>query len=325
MKEKLKYFLRAISVIFCLVAVIIAFSLFSQKASGLPLRLFTILSGSMQPGIPVGSLAVDVSQKQYENGDVVTYKTPDGRRNVTHRIVQTTESEEGKKYIIKGDTNPLEDPQPISEGLILGKVWFTIPHIGYLVAFTHTPLGLVILIIIPASFLIFMEIQYLQKIIKEEIARKTAVNPNWYKLNYYKLIFLLSFLLGFVTVLNIQVALSFLSDTAQVTGNNFSISSSFAQAILTLSDDKKKISFTVKNIAGYKKLSYKLTYDTNDLPQGFEGTIDLHGENEVIREFELATCSSGGTCVYHTGVKNFQLNIDLEDNVGNKTTLQASL
>lgn len=65
---------------------------------------YVVLSGSMEPEIPTGSVVVvDGRKKEWNPGDVITYRR--GNMVVTHRIVE--KSEEG--YYTKGDANAEED------------------------------------------------------------------------------------------------------------------------------------------------------------------------------------------------------------------------
>lgn len=93
-----------------------------------------------------------------------------------------------------------------------------------------------------------------------------------------------------------------------------------------LSEDKKTISFTVSSIENFAKLNYALTYETDSEPQGIIGEAELNNQSEFKKEnIILGTCSTGGTCVYHQGIKNINLKVDLLDENNKITTLTASL
>ncbi len=95
---------------------------------------------------------------------------------------------------------------------------------------------------------------------------------------------------------------------------------------LVLSQDDKNVTFMVNNLSGYKNLSYELTYDTETSPQGVKGRVDLAaGQKDYQKEILLGTCSTGGTCVYHTGVKNVHLKVTLLDSSGTEFTLEKTL
>ncbi|MEJ6490019.1 signal peptidase I [Leucobacter sp. USCH14] len=111
-------------------------------ASGL--RPLVVISGSMEPGIPTGSLILSrtVPAADLAVGDVVTVPRPDGRGPVTHRIVAIEAEGDGSFALeLQGDANASKDPQPyrVAEA---GLLQFTLPHVGVFVQVVRSPLGL---------------------------------------------------------------------------------------------------------------------------------------------------------------------------------------
>jgi len=96
-------------------------------------------------------------------------------------------------------------------------------------------------------------------------------------------------------------------------------------AQLTLSADQKNVSFTINHVDGFKSLSYQLSYDTSTVPQGVLGKADIAGDSYSSGDILLGTCSTGGTCVFHQGVKNFNLEVNLIDSSNQTTTIKTSL
>ena len=87
---------------------------------------YVVMSGSMEPTIPTGSIVVvDGRKKERKPGDIITYRR--GSVVVTHRIVK--KREEG--YCTKGDSNEEDDAGIVSEGQIIGNVIMVLPWIGY--------------------------------------------------------------------------------------------------------------------------------------------------------------------------------------------------
>jgi|GEM_PF-2097224 len=80
---------------------------------------------------------------------------------------------------------------------------------------------------------------------------------------------------------------------------------------LTVNSTNTDINFMLANITNYAKLSYELTYDSDNGQQGVTGSVDLNAQNEFAKKILLGTCSSGGTCVYHSNVKNIKLKCEL--------------
>jgi hypothetical protein len=95
---------------------------------------------------------------------------------------------------------------------------------------------------------------------------------------------------------------------------------------LDLSADKKTVSFKVKNIKEFKKLSYELAYETAIKTEGILGEKELDNQDEFVKEnIILGTCSSGGTCVYHLGIKEIKLKVILVNQENGEEILEKSL
>lgn len=96
--------------------------------------------------------------------------------------------------------------------------------------------------------------------------------------------------------------------------------------LLTLTVASQSAAFNVTNTQNYAKLDYELTYDTDTVPQGAVGQININNyEPQINKNILLATCSTGGTCVYHLGVKNMKLTVKLTDSHDQILNLSATL
>jgi signal peptidase len=138
-------------------------------------RILTVISGSMEPAIKVGSVVVVKPAADYNVGDVVTFgKFGRNSNPITHRITEVILSESGGKlFRTKGDANNGPDQDSISKDKILGKVLFSIPYLGYAVDFAKKPLGFSLIIMVPAAAIIADEIK---KIITELKNKKANDN-----------------------------------------------------------------------------------------------------------------------------------------------------
>lgn len=99
---------------------------------------YVIISGSMVPTIPVGSIVYDevVPVDDLEVGDVITFVPPPEygiEDPVTHRIVKILEDPSGQRvFRTQGDANPDKDPwKMILDGTEQARVVHHIPYVGY--------------------------------------------------------------------------------------------------------------------------------------------------------------------------------------------------
>ena len=103
-----------------------------KVVGGIPL---TVLTSSMIPKFPPGTLIVDVPVKTDELriGDVATYQIVSGKPGViTHRIIAIHNDSNGSRtFQFKGDNNSQPDPGEILADQVQGRVWYSLPYIGY--------------------------------------------------------------------------------------------------------------------------------------------------------------------------------------------------
>lgn len=96
---------------------------------------YTVLTGSMTPKLPPGTLVVvkPVSAASISVGDVVTYQIESGKPAVvTHRIVRVGFDPDGKPlFETKGDANNIADKPWVQPVQIKGKLWYAVPKLGY--------------------------------------------------------------------------------------------------------------------------------------------------------------------------------------------------
>ena len=114
---------------FILIAVIAAFlPLTLPRAIGW--EAYEVVSGSMEPEIPVGSMiyAKAAGPEEIGEGDIIVFQK--NGAVITHRVVRDCPEE--KEFITKGDANQGEDMTPTPYGSLIGKVVFHIPYAGVL-------------------------------------------------------------------------------------------------------------------------------------------------------------------------------------------------
>ena len=95
---------------------------------------YTILTGSMRPDLPVGTLVVmkPVDVSNIGVGNVVTYQLASGESTVvTHRVVAVGFDSDGTRiFTTQGDANNGPDPKKVIPAQIKGELWYAVPHLG---------------------------------------------------------------------------------------------------------------------------------------------------------------------------------------------------
>lgn len=96
---------------------------------------YTILTGSMRPTMPPGTLVVvrPVKPGEIKVGDVVTYQERSGQPDVvTHRVQSVRVTLDGTySFVTKGDANDSADLKPVIPEQIRGVRWYSVRDIGY--------------------------------------------------------------------------------------------------------------------------------------------------------------------------------------------------
>jgi signal peptidase len=150
----MKFFLEIISWIFvCLLILIIGQTVFSRLNFPGSYKTFLVQSGSMSPVIKTGDLIFVKPINQYQKGDIITFTDSDSKK-VTHRIY---EIKDNQLIVTKGDANSVTDNNTINSQQIIGKVFLNLPYLGYIITFSKTLPGIITLIIIPSTIIIYDE------------------------------------------------------------------------------------------------------------------------------------------------------------------------
>lgn len=109
-------------------------------------EIYDVVSGSMEPQIPVGSVLYVKSTDltQIPEGDVIAFR--DGDVVVAHRVVynRTTLGE----FVTKGDANNTEDREPIPYDQVIGRVQMHVPFLGTVLSMCASTMGKVYLLLI---------------------------------------------------------------------------------------------------------------------------------------------------------------------------------
>lgn len=107
-------------------------------------EVYGILSGSMLPNYPIGSIIyVDqVDASEIKVGDVITFNmAADSNVVATHRVVEINSEEE--TFTTKGDNNDDVDSSPVSFQRLIGRVVLCVPVLGYIASFIQSSYGII--------------------------------------------------------------------------------------------------------------------------------------------------------------------------------------
>jgi signal peptidase len=129
-----------------LVLILVLSSFFLLSVQSLPgLMVLHVVSGSMEPNVPVGSLVLLSRGEPPSIGDVAAYVLEvQGRRYVLlHRV--TGISSDGR-YVFTADADTLSGITLVSPEKVLGKMLVAIPYLGYLAPYAPLVMGLLIVL-----------------------------------------------------------------------------------------------------------------------------------------------------------------------------------
>lgn len=113
-----------------------------------------VLSGSMSPTIPTGSLVITQPDDRVERGDVVVFHQAASDRLVTHRVVEVRVGSSGREFTTRGDANRTVDVDPVSDTDIRGRVIAHVPRLGGWLHRLHGSTGALVLLGPPTAALV---------------------------------------------------------------------------------------------------------------------------------------------------------------------------
>ncbi|MBQ8514603.1 MAG: signal peptidase I [Ruminococcus sp.] len=155
MNKIIKNTLKAINFVIVAIVVLLAVLILGTKAIGW--QMYTVLSGSMEPDYPTGSLILvkDAEPEELVAGDVITYKLSGGTI-ATHRIVEVL-SEGGEiSFRTKGDANEQADAALTQGSAVIGTPVFMIPKAGIIANYVQSPEGRPVVITVGAALILFV-------------------------------------------------------------------------------------------------------------------------------------------------------------------------
>ena len=129
-----------------IIAAVIALCLPLALPNLLGYQVYEVVSGSMEPEIPQGSVLYvrEISPSHVEEGAVIAFEHNDGV--VAHRV-ETNRTSLGE-FVTKGDANETEDLEPVPYDALLGEVVYHVPLLGHAMALYASQVGKVYLLLV---------------------------------------------------------------------------------------------------------------------------------------------------------------------------------
>ncbi len=158
MGKKIRKIWNVLSSVIVVLVVVLAIALAGVRLIGF--RVFTVLSGSMEPTFQTGSLIYvkNADPTELRAGDVITYMLNEDTV-ATHRIVEVLSDPQRPSLLqfrTKGDANNAVDALPVLSENVIGKPVFAIPKMGYFASYIQKPPGLYVAVAVGAFLLLLV-------------------------------------------------------------------------------------------------------------------------------------------------------------------------
>lgn len=152
-----------------LVAIVVIFAVLLVGVRLFGIQVYSVISGSMEPEYPVGSLIYvkEVDPSEVKKGEVITYVLPNDMPS-THRVIDIDTA--NQHFYTKGDANDYADGSPVHFKNLIGKPVFQIPILGYVAYYIQHPPGTYVAIAVGAILMILV---FLPDLFKND-GKKTA-------------------------------------------------------------------------------------------------------------------------------------------------------
>ncbi|RJX48212.1 signal peptidase I [Halonotius pteroides] len=139
---------RSLVVTLVLIAAVSPFVVFALPEVVGADESYVVLSGSMEPTLSPGDVVIVDATATVGVGDIITYDTGD-QVPTTHRVID----ERDGGYQTKGDANENVDSGLVAFESVIGRTIITIPFVGYVILWANSPVGYVLLVVIPLVLL----------------------------------------------------------------------------------------------------------------------------------------------------------------------------
>jgi len=146
---------------------------------------YVVSSGSMVPVLEIYDVLIvngNVPFEEIQIGDIIVFNRPsDHDRVIVHRVDAILDDRpESKTIKTKGDANPISIPgtdYPITKEEYIGKVFYTIPQIGYVTRILAPPINYIIIAVIVGIMIVKQYSQKSKEKKEPKFETDTATDP----------------------------------------------------------------------------------------------------------------------------------------------------
>jgi signal peptidase len=250
-------------------------------------RVFVVVSGSMEPVIATGSLVIisKVDPNNIKVTDIVAFQSPaDPKQTIVHRVVKKI-ADQPLQLLTKGDANKSADSWNIYGEGIIGRYRASVPYLGYLIAWTKTPVGFGFVIVIPALIILALEIIKIKKIIADEVDKKVQEKMELIKKTTLTLLIALGLSLSQISPIQ-----ALFSDQVVIKGISISTKNNFGHGRkCQVRHDRRHHKIIIKcQKKPSRHYEYEIKYKCHGIHKGVWGKL------EQDKEIFLGTCSGTG-------------------------------
>ena len=158
----------------CLIYYYLSMQLYARKGEKYAPKfsIYTIVSPSMTPKILVYDVIINLKVDKPDDilvGDIITFKSSSSityGMTITHRVqdIQIVNGE--YQYVTKGDNNLTPDTAPALYRNVIGKAVIKLPQLGRIQFFVASKFGWLVVVILPACYILIKDIAKIVKITK---------------------------------------------------------------------------------------------------------------------------------------------------------------
>ena len=176
--------LKVIKVCFAIMMVTFVLMVLLQRVSNnrvslFNLRIFTVVSGSMEPKYKIGDVLISMETKpeDIKVGDTISYIGEKGTvagKIITHQV-ESIDKDLNNKYVFhtKGLANDISDIYPVTEDQVYGVVVYKVFILSLVYKVIGTTWGLFVFVVIPLLYIIGSEM--LEIMLEKEEERRAKL------------------------------------------------------------------------------------------------------------------------------------------------------